>query len=283
MSETTETPVVAEEAPKRPSMAELLALRHQRTNGTEEPPQAEKKEPEAPKVEAKVEAPKVEAKKVDEKVEKAPEEKKVPLKALHEARMENRELKAKLKKLEEQLQGSGGVEKLPYQAGGYWNEPSARSDTQGGDQKLREQYIQDKLVLTVNQVRRERKDADEIFSKFDTILDELDTERKGAGDETYATMVNSADPGHYMVDFVEQYDIQKKYGTDPRSMKEKIREELEKEVTEKVTQGLKTKTNVRASLPADFTGSRAASGGEVPYNRPTTNDLYNRRKRSSQT
>ena len=211
-------------------------------------------------------------KKADESAETS--EKTVPLKALQESRMKNRELKNEVSKLREELEAlKTGSDKNTSQ---YWTEEHEKTKE---TPMIPDWYAKDRLIRTVNEVRRERQDADKLFEAFDKFCDEDDQGRVPGAISLWDRAYSSADPGHFIVDYVEQRSIQEKYGADPKTMKEKIRAELESEVTEKVAQKLKGKYNIKDQLPTDIGGSRAAGGGEQPYNRPTPQDLYGRRRK----
>ena len=261
-AEKVESQTMGEILAARPTLQNIAARKVEaKTSTTESETQAETK------VDAKET---VKAAETEEKTE----EKKVPLKALHESRQELRETRLKLKQAEERL---AQLETKPTETT-YYNEGVAAKADDPLSKEI-EKLKNDRLVSTINQVRRERKDADEIFTKFDQICDEFNVQREGSDLELYSAMINSPDPGHFIVEYVDRHETTKKYGTDPAEMAKKIRADLEKEVTESVTAKLRNKTNSKASLPADFAGSRAGSGADSPWSPPTADSLYNRRRR----
>jgi hypothetical protein len=91
-------------------------------------------------------------------------------------------------------------------------------------------------------------------------------------------MYASHDPGQFILDYVDQQQTAEKYGADPKTMKKKLRSELEKEITEKVTADLRKKHNIKTSMPTDVGGSRSASGAHQPYNRPSADEVWNKRR-----
>jgi len=188
-----------------------------------------------------------------------------------ELRIQLREARDKIKKLEAVQTEDKGY----YDTGAQIN-AADQPETSGS---IYQKYLEDKFVSSWLSVKDKLGDdpAGDIFSEFEQLCTEQE-ESSPNEPRIWDTMYSQPNPGRFILDYVEQYKEQSKYGTTPKEWKNNIRAEVEKEVAEKVKNELMKKYNIRDQLPRDVIGSRAASGGEVTPERPSSDYLFNKRK-----
>ena len=272
-----------EQATQRSSMGELLEKAHESRSGVskiaestsiqEAVKNAAGQATQEPKQEVKTEAKEEVSQEKKEESKQTQTDDLVPKSALFETRAKLREAKAKIKELESKTKEE--------ESGDYWSQPDSEAEKKPKVDFM-SVYHEDKFISTVNAVRREFKSAgkssDEIFTKFDKLCDEDEKIHGERQNSLFHQAYFSADPGHFIVEFVEKAELEKKYGTDPAQMREKLRAELEAELSEKQKEDLRKKYNIKDVMPTDFGGSRVASGGHQTYNRPSARQLWDDRK-----
>lgn len=237
-----------------------------------------------PAVEAKAETV-TEAAPTEAKAESKPEQKStetvkaetkapdmVPRSEITKLRQKLREANEKIRDLEAKTKEEPGY----YDTGA--QVVAAESET-ADNNTVYKKYLDDKFVSSWLRIKDQlgENEADALYAEFDDICK---YQEETAPNETriWDVMYSQPDPGRFMLDYVKNYKEQKKYGDSPQEWKKSIRDEIEKEIADNIKADLMKKYNIRDQLPRDIAGSRASSGGSVSTDRPSLNNLLDKRR-----
>lgn len=193
-------------------------------------------------------------------------------KAIDAEQIKLKELRKKRKKAERELERIKDRSNMRGDESP-WETDEDDSDDETTQRNSRALTVEQKLALqSVDTWRELKPEAQEHFDAFDEAVEE--------NPNLWNAFMNSENPGKFAYQYGEKILFEKKYGSSPSEIKEKLKAELAEETKTSGTKGveLKKKKSLEERIPTNLSGStRAKSGSEKAEVRlKTTGEFWGR-------